>query len=40
MATGLDVSGGLVEVAALTSLIGATTAESLILGSRGAAGLP
>ncbi|KAM5468603.1 hypothetical protein MferCBS49748_003361 [Microsporum ferrugineum] len=36
----LDIGGGLVEIAALTALIGATTGESLILGSRGAAGLP
>lgn len=36
----LDVGGGLVEIAALTSLIGATTAENLVLGSRGPAGLP
>jgi hypothetical protein len=30
----------LVDLAALTAIIGATTAESLVLGSRGAAGLP
>jgi hypothetical protein len=35
-----DMRGGLIEIAALTTLIGATTAQSLILGSRGAAGLP
>lgn len=35
----LDFGGGLVEIAALTSLIGSTTAESLTLGNRGAAGL-
>ena len=35
----LDYGGGLIEIAALTSLIGSTTAESLILGNRGAAGL-
>jgi hypothetical protein len=36
----LGNGSGLVEIAALTALIGSTTAESLILGSRGAAGLP
>ncbi|KAM5453478.1 hypothetical protein MaudCBS49596_002681 [Microsporum audouinii] len=36
----LNIGGGLVEIAALTALMGATTGESLILGSRGAAGLP
>ncbi|KAM5451404.1 hypothetical protein McanCB49686_005762 [Microsporum canis] len=36
----LNIGGGIVEIAALTALIGATTGESLILGSRGAAGLP
>lgn len=35
----LDFGGGLIEIAALTSLIGSTTAESLALGNRGAAGL-
>lgn len=35
-----SLGNGLVEIAALTALIGSTTAESLILGSRGAAGLP
>ena len=34
-----DFGGGLIEIAALTSLIGSTTAESLALGNRGAAGL-
>ena len=34
------MGSGLVEIAALTTIIGGTTAESLILGSRGAAGLP
>ncbi|RYO92976.1 hypothetical protein DL766_009920 [Monosporascus sp. MC13-8B] len=36
----LDVGGGFVEISALAALFGDTTAESLILGSRGAAGLP
>jgi hypothetical protein len=36
----MSASSGLVEIAALTALIGSTTAESLVLGSRGAAGLP
>ena len=31
--------GGLIEVAALTALIGSTTAEALVLGNKGAAGL-
>jgi len=31
---------GLVEIAALTALVGSVTAETLVLGSRGAAGLP
>ena len=35
----LNLGGGLVEIAALTALIGSTTAESLVLGNRGAAGL-
>lgn len=34
-----NFGGGLIEVAALTALIGSTTAESLVLGNRGAAGL-
>ena len=34
-----NLGGGLIEVAALTALIGSTTAESLILGNKGAAGL-
>lgn len=38
--TTFDVGHGLIEIAALTALIGSSTAESLILGSRGAAGLP
>lgn len=33
------VGGGLIEIAALTALIGSTTAESLMLGNKGAAGL-
>jgi hypothetical protein len=36
----LNIGSGLVEVAALTTLIGSAVAESLILGARGAAGLP
>lgn len=40
MAAQLQVAGGLVEIAALTALVGATTAESLVLGDRGAAGMP
>jgi hypothetical protein len=39
-ANATTLGNGLVEIAALTALIGSTTAESLILGSRGAAGLP
>ena len=34
------LGSGIVEIAALTALVGSLTAESLILGSRGAAGLP
>lgn len=34
------IGNGLVDVAALTALIGSATAESLTLGNRGAAGLP
>ena len=34
-----NLGGGLIEIAALTALIGSTTAESLILGNKGAAGL-
>ncbi|KAL8829985.1 MAG: hypothetical protein Q9170_005942 [Blastenia crenularia] len=34
-----NFGGGLIEIAALTALIGSTTAESLVLGNRGAAGL-
>jgi hypothetical protein len=33
------VGNGLIEIAALTALIGSSTAESLTLGNRGAAGL-
>jgi hypothetical protein len=40
MAATFQFSGGLIEVAALTALIGSTTAESLILGDYGAAGMP
>jgi hypothetical protein len=39
-ANSASLGNGLVEIAALTALIGSTTAESLILGSRGAVGLP
>ncbi|KAL9603039.1 MAG: hypothetical protein Q9219_001403 [cf. Caloplaca sp. 3 TL-2023] len=35
----LNFGGGLIEIAALTALIGSTTAESLVLGNRGSAGL-
>ena len=35
----LNLGGGLIEIAALTALIGSTTVESLVLGNRGAAGL-
>ncbi len=35
-----DMRSGILEIAPLTVLIGATTAQSLILGSKGAAGLP
>jgi hypothetical protein len=34
-----QLSNGLIEIAALTTLIGSATAESLTLGSRGAAGM-
>jgi hypothetical protein len=36
----LNIGGGLVEIAALTAIIGGPTTESLALGSRGACGLP
>ncbi|KAF2277875.1 uncharacterized protein EI97DRAFT_441166 [Westerdykella ornata] len=36
----LGIGSGLVEIAALTALIGGSTAESLALGTRGACGLP
>ena len=35
----LNLGGGLIEIAALTALVGSTTAESLVLGNKGAAGL-
>lgn len=35
----LNLGGGLIEISALTALIGSTTVESLILGNQGAAGL-
>jgi hypothetical protein len=34
------IGSGVVEIAALTALIGVSTVESLVLGERGAAGLP
>ena|SRR5947207_333176 len=34
-----NVGNGLIEIAALTALVGSTTAESLTLGNKGAAGL-
>ena len=36
---GLNFGNGLIEVAALTTLIGSSTAGDLVLGNRGAAGL-
>ncbi|KAK5016045.1 hypothetical protein LTR39_002289, partial [Cryomyces antarcticus] len=39
MSAGITIGSGLVEIAALTALIGSSTAESLVLGDRGAAGL-
>ena len=36
----LNLSTGLINLAALTALVGSSTVESLVLGSRGAAGLP
>ena len=36
----INVGNGLVDIAALTTLIGSSTAESLVLGDRGYAGLP
>jgi hypothetical protein len=35
----LNLGSGLIEIAALTALIGSTTVESLMLGNQGAAGL-
>ncbi|KAF3930215.1 hypothetical protein ABW20_dc0103427 [Dactylellina cionopaga] len=40
MSSNFNFSSAIIEIAALTTLIGATTAESLVLGSRGAAGMP
>lgn len=37
--TSMNLGGGLIEIAALTALIGSTTVESLILGNQGTAGL-
>ena len=39
VASSLNLSGGLIEIGALTALIGSTTAASLVLGNKGAAGL-
>ena len=36
----MNISGGLVEIAALTAVIGGSTAELIALGNRGACGLP
>ena len=36
----IGLGNGLIEIAALTTLVGTTTASSLALGNRGAAGLP
>lgn len=36
----LNFGNNLIDIAAITTLVGAITAESLALGSRGAAGLP
>jgi hypothetical protein len=37
---GENPGSGVVEIAALTALVGVSTVESLVLGDRGAAGLP
>ena len=39
VASSLNLGGGLIEIGALTALIGSTTAASLVLGNKGAAGL-
>lgn len=39
LASPLNLGGGLIEIGALTALIGSTTAASLVLGNKGAAGL-
>jgi hypothetical protein len=36
----LNLGSGLVEIAALTTMIGSVTAAALVLGNKGAAGLP
>jgi hypothetical protein len=36
----LSLGNGIIEITALTALLGSSTAESLALGSRGACGLP
>jgi hypothetical protein len=40
MMPSLNIGNGIVEIAALTAMIGSVTAASLILGNKGAAGLP
>lgn len=35
-----NIGNGLINIAALTALVGSSTVESLVLGNRGAAGLP
>jgi len=40
MASSLNIGNGLVEIAALTTMIGSVTAASLVLGNKGATGLP
>lgn len=39
VASSLNLGGGLIEIGALTALIGSTTAASLVLGNKGAPGL-
>ena len=39
LASSLNLGGGLIELGAMTALIGSTTAASLVLGNKGAAGL-
>ena len=40
MSNSFSFGNGLLDIAALTALIGSTTAESLVLGDRGAVGMP